>query len=65
MNNADRRNIHARTTCPDAGMDRQVLSTDEDDGIGMSRILRRARLPIHREGPASGPYVTQPSGAAP
>ena len=42
MNNADRRNIHAGAASPEAGMDRYVPSPDEDDGISMSRILRRS-----------------------
>ena len=43
MHNADRRNIHARAAFSEAGMDRQMRSPDEDDGIGMSRILRRSK----------------------
>ena len=44
MNNAERRNIHARTTCSEARMDRHVPSLDEDDGIGMSGITATAAV---------------------
>ena len=37
MDNAHPRNIHARAACVEIGMDRQVPSPDEDDGIGMQR----------------------------
>ena len=42
MDNAERRNIHARVTCGESAMDRQVPSPGEDDGIGMCGTLRRS-----------------------
>jgi len=43
MDNAGRRNIHARATRREACLDRQTPSPDEDDRIGLSKTVRRSR----------------------
>ena len=40
MDNANRRNIHARTACRDGGVDRQALPPDKGDGASTSNVAR-------------------------
>lgn len=60
MDNAGRRNIHARPACREAGMDRQAPSPDEDDHTGMSKIVHRSRCETLRPAPPRHSRTTHP-----